>query len=233
MSKTNNTNSTKGSNGSPLKTKIPMDEEKFRAAISSTMDALQKSSKEKAYLAPFAQLFGFMVEQHLMVLQMVKTQQEIISTLQSQTGTIEITAEEKERRRSVVVSGLPESDAHSARGKFIDDTNTVSQLLDAIDVECDAVQTYRLGKPIAGRARLVKIVFPTSYFQSDCLKKAKNLKSSNNFKRVFIRPSMTREQREADYLLRQRLRAANEEGKKTGQHYHIYRGDIVLNTPKN
>ena len=84
--------------------------------------------------------------------------------------------------------------------------------MDELDVECGAVHIYRMGKPMENRPRLVKVVLPTSIYQSQCLKFAKNLKTVSGYDGIYIRPSMTKDQLQADYELRKKLREMNKNG---------------------
>lgn len=138
--------------------------------------------------------------------------------------------EEKERRRSIVLIGLDESNAGNEREKFKEDKIKVAEIMDELDVGCEPVHVYRMGIPNEGKSRLVKVVLPTSFFQSQCLKNAKKLKNSVLYQKVFIRPSRTKEQRQADYLLRQELKACRE--KKDGFNYYI-KNDKVIKEDRN
>lgn len=184
------------------------------------------------------------------LVEMVKRQTQIISTLQEQQKQLvdafqeakdvrapKIDLDLKERNRSIVAYGVKESDAPTNRGKFMADKVTVARLLDVVDAECDAVQVYRMSKSQKknddrpdNRPRLLKIVLPSSFHRDMVLKNAKKLKNSE-FQGVFIRPSMTKEERDADYLLRQQLRELR--AKKDGNYYYISKGAIEIAKPRN
>ena len=105
-----------------------------------------------------------------------------------------IDPEEKERRRSVVISGLAEATGVPS-SRAAADLQSVTKLMDEIDAETTIVSSYRLGNKTHPRGRLLKVVFATSSQQFNALKKAKQLKNSIQFKGVYIRPSLTVEQR--------------------------------------
>lgn len=166
-----------------------------------------------------------------LLLQIVGQQQTIIHSLQVQQKPKDgdgddstIDAETKERKRSLVIYGMPESKETTGRGKFLDDKSTIGKLLDVLDVECEPTQIYRMGNPKNDKPRLVKVVLPSSYYKSDCLKNAKKLKTSE-FTGVFIRPSMTKAERDADFLLRQQLREAI--ARNDGKFYFISKGQVI------
>ena len=120
-----------------------------------------------------------------------------------------VDADEKERLRSCVIMGLNESSGTTARIRHNDDSKAVEAILDELDLDCDAVYSYRLGKPEEGKRRLLKVVLPTKNHQRQLIMAAKNLKSSANFNKVFIRPSLTKIQQEEDFLLRKEVRELN------------------------
>ena len=70
------------------------------------------------------------------------------------------TCNEKERLRSVVVSGITESRDPRAFNRVKHDQECISRIFDFLDLECFAVSFYRLGKPDQVYPRLLKIVLP-------------------------------------------------------------------------
>lgn len=153
-------------------------------------------------------------------------QQLLISTLFDKVMTPSdklIDAEEKERLRSFVIYGIAESGEETNRGKYNDDLGKVNSLLDVLDIETGPANVYRMGKQQDNKPRLIKVVMPTSYHKNLVLKNAISLKNLPAFANVFLRPSLTLEQRKADYDLRCQLR----EAKKNGNNMRIYRGKLV------
>ena len=101
-----------------------------------------------------------------------------------------------------MVSGVPEqSGPPSERVKA--DNEAVAKMLDTIGVKVTPVSIYRLGpyNAQATRSRLIKIVMATSSQQRVSLQQSKNLKGNNSYKGIFIRPSLTRDQREHESKL--------------------------------
>ncbi|KIH43129.1 hypothetical protein ANCDUO_26872 [Ancylostoma duodenale] len=119
----------------------------------------------------------------------------------------ERSADEIERQRSIVVSGLPEPE-HDLRGqermKF--EWQNIWNLFDELEFKCSPVSMFRLGIPKPDRPRLLKLVLPTSTYQQLLLRAARKLRNSIKFQNVFIRPSLTQEERKMGYALRQQRR---------------------------
>ncbi|KIH64635.1 hypothetical protein ANCDUO_05053 [Ancylostoma duodenale] len=71
----------------------------------------------------------------------------------------------------------------------------VTNVLDTPKVEARPVEVYRMGKPEVGKTRLVKVVFSS---QQPCLltlRRARWLREQDQHRSVFIRKSMTLEER--------------------------------------
>ena len=67
------------------------------------------------------------------------------------------------------------------------------------------VDSFRIGPTVANRPRLLKIAFQNSSMRNSKLKNGKMLKGYLNGK-VFIRPSMTRSQREEQHQMIQKVK---------------------------
>ncbi|KAL3084688.1 hypothetical protein niasHT_019210 [Heterodera trifolii] len=121
-------------------------------------------------------------------------------------------AEEQERRRSLVIIGLPENASTRPSERVREDQKVVSGILDELGVEAVPTTTYRMGRPDVHRAspRLVKVVLPASVHQHIALggwkKERTRLRSLPNWGRLLIRPSLSREQLQAEYEQRQAKR---------------------------
>ncbi|KAH7712409.1 hypothetical protein AAVH_20251 [Aphelenchoides avenae] len=89
--------------------------------------------------------------------------------------------------------------------------------------EISVVTAYRMGQQNRDRPRLLKVVLATRSMQRAFLAAARHLRLDPDFKDVFVRPSLTREQRDAEFRLREECRRRRDAGEKV----HIYRGLIV------
>ncbi|VDP11790.1 unnamed protein product [Heligmosomoides polygyrus] len=101
---------------------------------------------------------------------------------------------EIERRRSIIISGVPELADASIERRVRYDMLSVHNILFHIGVECLPVSVYRLGRPTASRNRLLKVIFPCSFFQRLAIRRASRLRTFPE-KGVYIRASLTQEER--------------------------------------
>jgi hypothetical protein len=120
--------------------------------------------------------------------------------------------EEKERKRSVVIIGLPEPEAIGSVQRAKADVQTVETMLDALNIQAVPSQVYRMGKPTDDkkRPRLVKVVLPSSKIQHMTLgalkRRRQELQNVDGFQRAIIRPSLSPEELVKDRELRARLK---------------------------
>lgn len=85
--------------------------------------------------------------------------------------------DEKERQRSVVISGIAESSKPKSTERAIGDFEFVKNVFNHLDVECIPQLTYGLGKPLKGRPRLLKVILPNTFYQSLVLRRASRLRT--------------------------------------------------------
>ncbi|WKX95609.1 hypothetical protein Q1695_012233 [Nippostrongylus brasiliensis] len=83
---------------------------------------------------------------------------------------------EVERRRSLILRGVPEQKALHIRNRIMYDYQSVINVLHFLNVDCLPLAVYRLGKPRAGYNRLLKIVLPCSRFQKMVLQRSPRLR---------------------------------------------------------
>jgi hypothetical protein len=113
-------------------------------------------------------------------------------------------ADEQERRRSLVFVGLPESTSAKPSERAAADRDQTTDILDVLGVEAQPVATYRLGRadPTKSGGRLLKVVLPASVFQHIALgqwkKCREKMRAETCWKRLIIRPSLTKAQLEED-----------------------------------
>ncbi|EYC44831.1 hypothetical protein Y032_0448g1643 [Ancylostoma ceylanicum] len=143
--------------------------------------------------------------------------QDPISNSLTHTRITEDDFETKERQRSIVVAGVPESRDPITSARLTYDFDCVRQILDHLSIEAIPVCTFRMGRPSISRPRLLKVVFPSTFYRNLALKRAHYLKSFHT--RVFIRPSLSKTERDKIRL---------ERGSKPPP--QIPNGTIVTNT---
>jgi hypothetical protein len=140
-------------------------------------------------------------------------------------------AEEKERKRSLVVIGLPESNSGDSIERADADGNAVVSMLRALNIESRPDKHYRMGRPDVERKgpRLLKVVMPSSFLQRRTLGALKHhreqLRVVPGFSKAQVRPSLSPQQLAEDRCLRDELKkkwAAAQPGIK----YWIKNGEI-------
>jgi len=100
---------------------------------------------------------------------------------------------EETRLRSVVISNLTESNATTSTGRAKSDLKKIEGLLDFMEIEELPAATFRMGKSVEGRPRLLKVIFQHRGAASAVLRKRGNLRSSA-FSKIQIRESLTPEE---------------------------------------
>lgn len=164
------------------------------------------------------------------ILALLKQQQIIISALQlllqQQTAPVSAqqqmsmaisAADEKERLRSLVLQGLPEqpADMHPSERAAADERDAKS-VLHRLGVESVPVTCYRMGMPFnptqqGPRPRHIKIVMAASFHQHRVLgawSKKRKIIQTGAWANVWLRPSLTAEQRKMEYEERKKKREA-------------------------
>lgn len=136
------------------------------------------------------------------------------------TLSIDDGIEKDKRERSIVVQGLSESVATKASERVADDRAKVTAMFDLVELEHTPAAVFRMGDKSQSRPRLLKVMFDSRSAQRTFLSKSRDLSSS--FPGVFIRPSMTKTEREEAFQLREKKRAMRKEGKDVV----IYAGSI-------
>lgn len=133
-------------------------------------------------------------------------------------------AEAEKRGRTIVVSGLQEpADSLSASERRADLKAKVLDVLDALQLDCEPVETYRIGKHDASRPRMVKVVLPSQYYWRRALANARTLRSAG-LAGIFVRRSMTADERKREFELRQ---LANERNRgKARREWVVYRSQL-------
>ena len=123
-----------------------------------------------------------------------------------------------DNRYHVVISGLQETESPSL------DIKHTKELVSSLDIGDDVVfvDAYRLGKraPDRNRPRLLKVRFASSLHRSLVLRKAKSLKNSPKYSKVYIRPCHSLAERKH---ISELYSALHDLQQKTGKDHYIDR----------
>ncbi|KAL3088519.1 hypothetical protein niasHS_009971 [Heterodera schachtii] len=123
---------------------------------------------------------------------------------------------EYERLRTLVLLGLPESNAALPSERVQEDRKVATKILDHLDVEAEPTAVFRLGRydPQRTTPRPFKLVMPTPTHQHVALggwkRERARLRSQQNLARLFVRPALTKEQLKEEYEARVRKRQQNQ-----------------------
>jgi hypothetical protein len=158
--------------------------------------------------------------------------------------TIE-SAEEKERKRSIVVIGLPENNSTDSIERADADSTSVVDMLRSLNIQTRPDKVYRMGRPPTHSnapnngpshsnstnkgPRLLKVVLPSSQLQRQTLSSLKSrrpdLRKIPGFQRAIVRPSLSPDELIKDRELRARLKTVRD--KNPGTKLFIRNGQIV------
>ncbi|KAK6044307.1 endonuclease/exonuclease/phosphatase family protein, partial [Cooperia oncophora] len=104
--------------------------------------------------------------------------------------------EDIERKRSVVVAGIQECVSPIASVRVSYDLNCIRRINDFLSVDCQPTSVYRMGRYVPGKPRLLKVVFPSSFFSSLLLRRAPKLRFFSE-KGIFVRRSLSLAERQS------------------------------------
>ncbi|KIH49979.1 hypothetical protein ANCDUO_19945 [Ancylostoma duodenale] len=152
---------------------------------------------------------------------------QLVNDLISMVSSVSSVSEEK-RKRSAVVYGVEEADRSLPaveRQKFTE--KKVEGILNALDIETRPVEVFRMGKPQEGKPRLIKIVFSSRSFFFDALRNAQRLRNNSLYSGIYLRRSMTADERDKDRALRAEARELNTKEGGGRKIYVVYKQKIV------
>ncbi|KIH51004.1 hypothetical protein ANCDUO_18913, partial [Ancylostoma duodenale] len=137
---------------------------------------------------------------------------------------LEIVEAEK-RTRSIVIAGIPEHGRDLEPPDRVNHTEAMTcKVLNALGVEAHPSEIYRMDDVIEGNTRLIKCVLPSERFVVvKALCSAPALRNLSGFDLVYVRRSMTREEREKDKELRRQAHDLNLKEHHGSKVYVVYR----------
>ncbi|KIH47261.1 hypothetical protein ANCDUO_22682 [Ancylostoma duodenale] len=136
--------------------------------------------------------------------------------------------ESEKRARSLVIAGITEAEGISDPLQRLAHTEAETcKVLSALGVEARPTEVHRMGDFNEGKARLIKCVLPSESFSRKALRNAPTLRHMHGFDHVYVRRSLTREEREKEKELRRQARELNMKEHNGSKVYVVYREQIV------
>ena len=103
---------------------------------------------------------------------------------------------ENKKKKNVVVYNLPESKREEARERYRDDEEACRTIFEGIGVEqVEQKQLIRLGKREENKTRPVLVKLGKEENAREILMKAKRLRNSEQYSRIFITKDQSKEER--------------------------------------
>ncbi|VDL80495.1 unnamed protein product [Nippostrongylus brasiliensis] len=138
----------------------------------------------------------------------------------------------EEREHSLIFAGVPEAPQNlKVSEKLADLDKKISNIFDILEVESYPKAAFRMGKFSSSRPRLVKVILYSRSQWITALSNAYRLRSTE-FKTVFVRKSMSLEERRHEFDLRQEAKKRNAE--LNAKIWVVYKGELIKadNIPK-
>ena len=128
------------------------------------------------------------------------------------------------KRDYLIVSGIAEASFKSVEERKAKDTAEVEKVAVSLGIyDIDVEEVIRLGRANSDRPRLIRFKCEDQNQRMEFLSKAKQLRSSQEFSRVFISPDLTKLQLQKSKALRDELKRRQEAGERV----IIRRGRII------
>ena len=117
------------------------------------------------------------------------------------------------RKNNLVIHNLPESDGSSSAEKSLLDTKMFQDVIkDTFRMSVAISRSFRVGKAVQSRPRLLIVTLDTPGVKHDILRMAPLLLGSERWGNIYITPDLTREEREAARKVREELAARKAAG---------------------
>lgn len=139
--------------------------------------------------------------------------------------------QDKEKRKlNVVVHNLKEPLSESFEERAWEDARYFEKMIgEAFSLKVACVRSFRVGKKIPGKERLLIVSLESFGIRQELLRMAPQLRSSEAYSGIYINPDLTLKEREQGKKLREELAVRKQKGEKN---LTIRKGKIVcLNTP--
>ena len=146
-------------------------------------------------------------------------------TIQDMSVVFDDFLDKEKRKLNIVVHNMSEShgETHQERASK-DAAQFTTMLKDVFKLSVIPVKTFRVGKSLPDKSRLMIVTLINESTKYDILKLAPQLRSTANYSNIYINPDMTQKEREKGKLLREELAARKRAGETN---LTIRKGKIV------
>jgi len=134
---------------------------------------------------------------------------------------------DRERRKlNVVVYNVPESKAEDSSRRKKDDATFVNSIFEALEIAIpEMVDVTRLGPRNPDKNRILRVTFSDLEQKRSLLTNSKKLRLLEKFKKVYVNPDLSFQERKTQKVLRDELTRRKKAGEKD---IYIRRGQIVM-----
>ena len=109
-----------------------------------------------------------------------------------------------------------------------DEEKEVTEILAYLEVDVEVRGIRRMGREKkAGKTRPIWVKLASKQERNSVLDKAKNLRTSNLYKEIFINKDMTQQERDAAHKLREELKEKRKNEREGQSKYFIRRGRVI------
>lgn len=183
-----------------------------------TIEAIDKLLKQR--LEPVTQTISMLTEEmRELKVRVQELERKSHQTVSSGVDLIPDIANEVEQRiiraKNVVISGLNILSEGSVEERKKDDKNKCEELLRNIDIsDFEIVATHRIGKPLAGKPQLIKVIMGSVDSKHEIMRKAKQLRNYRQYRQVYINPDRTPRQQLENRMLLEEWKSRRESGEE-------------------
>ena len=164
--------------------------------------------------------------------EMDQLRQEHMQAKEKLTESILEEVRQREMRRDyIIISGVPEQQGDTAGDRKDADASVIKEIADELECSLSFSVAYRIGKPVSGRPRLLRVKCVDADERASLLRNARKLRDTDvpHLKSVYINPDRT-------LLERERRKKMMEEVKSrrlAGERVTIRHGKIVAQDDPN
>ena len=146
-------------------------------------------------------------------------------TLSGFTKVFDDFLDKDRRKNNLVIHNLPEDNEGSREDRAAQDVSLFQEIVkEVFRTSVTVAKSFRVGKQVANRDRLLIVTLETPGVKQDLLRMAPQLRASEKWGNIYITPDLTPAEREAAKKLREELTARRKAGEVN---LVIRRGKIV------